>query len=163
MNIAWSVRRLDRPQMLSCMNLRITAARPALRAGARHATAPMFGGSGGARQTPISSRRSVSIVGRNINCRNENGLFSRDNLIIRRFLTPLNSSRTMGSVRRGDDNSRGKVQNVLCQEERASFGARHAVPEMKVGPSEPAFRSRLQTTVSCFGPMAEVVNVTEKA
>src|SRR6266851_2493785 len=39
----------------------------------------------------------------------------------------------------------------------------HAVPEMKVGPSEPAFRSRLQTTVSCFGPMAEVVNVTEKA
>src|SRR5712692_1303932 len=32
--------------------------------------------------------------------------------IIGRFLTPLNSSRTMGSVRRRDDNSRGKVQNV---------------------------------------------------
>ena len=58
------------------------AARPALRAGARRATAPMFGGSGGARQTPISSRRSVSIVGRNINCRNGNGLFSREKRII---------------------------------------------------------------------------------
>ena len=33
-------------------------------------------------------------------------------MIISRFLMPLNSSRTMGSVRRGDDNSRGKVQNV---------------------------------------------------
>ena len=27
---------------------------------------------------------------------------------------------------------------------------RHAVREMKVGPSEPACRSRLQTAVSCF-------------
>ena len=33
-------------------------------------------------------------------------------MIIGRSLTPLNSSRTMGSVRRRDDNSRGKVQNV---------------------------------------------------
>jgi hypothetical protein len=33
-------------------------------------------------------------------------------LIIGRFLTPLNYSRTMGSVRRRDDNSRRKVQNV---------------------------------------------------
>jgi hypothetical protein len=33
-------------------------------------------------------------------------------MIIGRSLTPLNSSRTMGSVRRHDDNSRGKVQNV---------------------------------------------------
>ena len=33
-------------------------------------------------------------------------------VIIGGFLTPLNSSRTMGSVRRRDDNSRRKVQNV---------------------------------------------------
>jgi hypothetical protein len=33
-------------------------------------------------------------------------------LIIGRFLTPLNSSRTMGSVRWRDESSRGKVQNV---------------------------------------------------
>jgi hypothetical protein len=33
-------------------------------------------------------------------------------MIIGRSLTPLNSSRTMGSVHRRDDNSRGKVQNV---------------------------------------------------
>jgi hypothetical protein len=33
-------------------------------------------------------------------------------MIISRFHTPLNSSRTIGSVRRRDDNSRGKVQNV---------------------------------------------------
>jgi len=38
-----------------------------------------------------------------------------------------------------------------------------AVPEMKEGPSEPVYRSRLQTTVSCYRPMAVVVNVTEKA
>jgi len=40
---------------------------------------------------------------------------------------------------------------------------RNAVPEMKEDPSEPACRSRLQTTVSCCRPMAVVVNVTEKA
>jgi hypothetical protein len=33
-------------------------------------------------------------------------------MIIGRSLTPLNSSRTMGGVRRRDDHSRGKVQNV---------------------------------------------------
>ena len=33
-------------------------------------------------------------------------------MIIDRSLMPLNSSRTIGSVRRRDDNSRGKVQNV---------------------------------------------------
>ena len=34
---------------------------------------------------------------------------------------------------------------------------------MKEGPSQPARRSRLQTTASCCYPMAVVVNVTEKA
>src|ERR1700687_4190150 len=33
-------------------------------------------------------------------------------MIIGRSLMPLNSSRRMGNVRRADDNSRGKVQNV---------------------------------------------------
>ncbi len=44
--------------------------------------------------------------------------------IIGRFLTPLNYSRTMGSVRRRDDNSRGKVQNV-----RGDSSAIYAVME----------------------------------
>jgi len=38
-----------------------------------------------------------------------------------------------------------------------------AVPEMKVGPSEPVSRNRLQTAVSCYCLRAAVVNVTEKA
>jgi hypothetical protein len=33
----------------------------------------------------------------------------------------------------------------------------------RVGPSGSDCRIRVQTTVSCFGPMAEVVSVTEKA
>jgi hypothetical protein len=33
-------------------------------------------------------------------------------LIIGRFLPPLNSSKTLGRVRRRDDNSRGKVRKV---------------------------------------------------
>jgi len=36
------------------------------------------------------------------------------------------------------------------------------VPEMKEDPSEPAYRSRLQTAVSCCRPMAVVVNVHGK-
>ena len=40
-------------------------------------------------------------------------------------------------------------EGLLCQER---VPVEHdAVPEMKVGPSEPACRSRLQTAVSCFG------------
>jgi hypothetical protein len=50
---------------------------------------------------------------------------------------------------------RGCVKNA--------FFERDAVPEMKEDPSKPAFRSRLQTTVSGCRPMAVVVNVTEKA
>jgi hypothetical protein len=38
----------------------------------------------------------------------------------------------------------------------------HAAREMKAGPSEPSCRGRLQTAISCFGPMAEVVNVMVK-
>ena len=40
------------------------------------------------------------------------GPWSAWKMTIRHSLTPLNSSWTMGSVRRRDDNSRGKVQNV---------------------------------------------------
>jgi hypothetical protein len=50
----------------------VGAVTPGLRAGARHANAPMFARSG----APTSSARSVSIGGRNINGRNKNGLFS---------------------------------------------------------------------------------------
>jgi hypothetical protein len=35
-------------------------------------------------------------------------------LIIGRFLPPLNSSKTVGNVRRRDDNSRRKVRKVPC-------------------------------------------------
>jgi hypothetical protein len=44
-----------------------------LRAGGRYANAPMFAASGGQRVSPTSPS-SVSIVGRNINCRNKNGV-----------------------------------------------------------------------------------------
>jgi hypothetical protein len=33
---------------------------------------------------------------------------------------------------------------------------------MKVGPSKPSCRRRLQTAISCFGPKAAVVNVMVK-
>jgi hypothetical protein len=39
----------------------------------------------------------------------------------------------------------------------------HAVREMKVDPSEPPCRGRLQTAISCFGCKVAVVNVMEKA
>jgi hypothetical protein len=39
---------------------------------------------------------------------------------------------------------------------------RHAVRKMKVGPSEPLCRGRLQTAVSCFSQKLQVVNVTVK-
>ena len=52
-------------------------------------------------------------------CRNlARFVFSRDRMIIRRSLTPLNYSRTLRAVRRcetvvvSDDNSRRRVQNV---------------------------------------------------
>ena len=39
---------------------------------------------------------------------------------------------------------------------------RHAVREIKVGPSKPPCRRRLQTAISCFGPKTAVVNVMVK-
>ena len=39
---------------------------------------------------------------------------------------------------------------------------RRAVREMKVGPSRSPCRGRLQTAISCFGPMAAVVDVMVK-
>jgi hypothetical protein len=36
------------------------------------------------------------------------------------------------------------------------------VRKMKEGPSEPPCRGRLQTAISCYGPMAAVVNVMVK-
>jgi hypothetical protein len=39
---------------------------------------------------------------------------------------------------------------------------RHAVRKMKVGPSEPLCRGRLQTAIGCYGPMAAVVNAMVK-
>jgi hypothetical protein len=54
------------------------AARPGFRGGARRANVSAFAGSRGASAAPRSSPRSVSIVGRNINRRRENRLFSRD-------------------------------------------------------------------------------------
>ena len=39
---------------------------------------------------------------------------------------------------------------------------RHAVRKMKVDPSEPSCRGRLQTAMSCFGLNAAVVNVMVK-
>jgi len=39
---------------------------------------------------------------------------------------------------------------------------RRAVREMREDPSEPPCRGRFQTAVSCYGPMAGVVNVMVK-
>jgi hypothetical protein len=39
---------------------------------------------------------------------------------------------------------------------------RHAVREMEVDPPEPPCRRRLQTAISCCGPMTMVVNVMVK-
>jgi hypothetical protein len=39
---------------------------------------------------------------------------------------------------------------------------RHAVREMKVGPSKPPCRGRFQTATSCYGQTAAVVNVVVK-
>jgi hypothetical protein len=41
-------------------------------------------------------------------------------------------------------------QTIVCHE-RTDERRCDAVPEMRVGPSEPAVRSRLQTTASCDG------------
>jgi len=38
-----------------------------------------------------------------------------------------------------------------------------AAQEMRVGPSDPDCRIRVQTTVSCSGTMVGVVSITEKA
>src|SRR5439155_24094987 len=48
-------------------------------------------------------------------------------MIIGRSLMLLNSSRTMGSVRRRDDNSRGKVQNVLADSSGVHYRAARAL------------------------------------
>src|ERR1700693_3420558 len=59
-------------------------------------------------------------------------------LIIGRFLPPLNSSKTVASVRRRDDNSRGKVRKVRADSSAVSrsgraefvpFPHRHRVPK----------------------------------
>jgi hypothetical protein len=39
---------------------------------------------------------------------------------------------------------------------------RHAVREIKVGPSKPPCRGRFQTAISRYGPMTAVVNVMVK-
>ena len=38
-----------------------------------------------------------------------------------------------------------------------------AAREMEAGPPNPGCRTRVQTTGSCFSPMAEVVSVSETA
>ena len=60
-------------------------------------------------------------------------------MIIGRSHTPLNSSTTIGSVRRRDDNSRGKVQNVRGDSSAEGTGHRsreleryqHLTPELR--------------------------------
>ena len=88
-------------------------------------------------------------------------------MIIGRLRTPLNSSKTLRAapeVRRctAVTTTRAGKCTMSCVK-NALLGECDAVPEMKVGPSEPASRSRLQTAVSCYCPTAAVVNVTEKA
>ena len=48
---------------------------------------------------------------------------------------------------------------VLCQEDAKSV---MLYEKMRVGPSEPLCRGRLQTAISCYGLRAAVVNVMVK-
>jgi hypothetical protein len=77
------------------------------------------------RGTPRPSRRSrPRCVGRDAEAGGRSaaaGAAVGINMIIGRSLAPLNSSRTMGSVRRHDDNSRGKVQNVRGDSSAAHY------------------------------------------
>ena len=58
---------------------------------------------------------------------------------------------------------RRRARTVLCGVVSRMREERNAVPEMKGGPSKPAYRSWFQTAVSCCRSMTVVVNVTEKA
>ncbi len=58
---------------------------------------------------------------------------------------------------------RKRARTDLCGVVSRMREKRNAVPEMKEVPSEPAYRRRLQTAISCCRPMAAVVNVMEKA
>jgi hypothetical protein len=70
-------------------------------------------------------------------------------LIIGRFLPPLNSSKTVGRVRRRDDNSRGKVRKV-----RADSSAEHRkwLREQERQLYSEALRSLARATVIPIGP-----------
>ena len=54
---------------------------------------------------------------------------------------------------------RSNVRGAIVSRRRDQ---RHAVREMRVDPSEPPCRGRFQTAISCYGPMAAVVNVMVK-
>ena len=54
---------------------------------------------------------------------------------------------------------RGNARGAIVSRRREQ---RHAVREMRVDPSEPPCRGRFQTAISCYGPMAAVVNVMVK-
>jgi hypothetical protein len=89
------VREPQLPRLGALQHLQLMPQRPALRAGARRANAPLFEGSGPRRRAPTSSPRSVSIGGRNINCRNENGLFSRHRCsVVSKHLRRIDPRRT---------------------------------------------------------------------
>ena len=49
-----------------------------------------------------------------------------------------------------------------CAKKKKKKRKLHAVREMRVGPSKPLCRERLQTATSCCGTMAMVVNVVVK-
>src|SRR5215467_12357001 len=54
---------------------------------------------------------------------------------------------------------RGNARGAIVSRRREQ---RHAVREMRVDPSEPPCRGRFPTAISCYGPMAAVVNVMVK-
>jgi len=57
----------------------------------------------------------------------------------------------------------GKVVALGCAKKKKKERCKlHAVREMRVGPSKPFCRERLQTATSCCGTMAMVVNVVVK-
>ena len=79
-------------------------------------------------------------------------------------------NRITGNTGKSVDGERDSAGSVVARKRSNVCGAivsrrreqRHAVREMRVDPSEPPCRGRFQTAISCFGPMAAVVNVMVK-
>ena len=146
----------------------VGAVAPVLRAGVRHANAPMCVGSSGETATPASSSGSVCTAGRNINCHNKKGLFRRDCTGFARSRTPRRSpgeppdgrpDRAAARSRREvvprpDRAVAPAVPGALLQQCRGNVVRRPALSQRPAGDAEslgPAARRSTRDIESIFG------------